>query len=144
MLYTLIFVSNTTCFSSSASFRFYFLLFFKKRLIITLFACRCYIIKVLCIFLSYRKVSVKFVVFETHVFSLVKSSVQRPFRLLLLLLQLGSINKFSVCFVTHKNNTHAHLSMIPLRTWDWSWWLVCVCLSVIMCIDFRSLSLPNR
>lgn len=74
-----------------------------------------------------------FVVFETHVFSLVKSSVQRPFRLLLLLLQLGSINKFSVCFVTHKNNTHAHLSMIPLRTWDWSWWLVCVFVCLWLC-----------
>lgn len=147
VLYTRIFFSNTTCFSSSASFRCYFLLFFKKRLI----KLRCLLADVISLrygVFSYRiKVSVKFCCFwNSCLLSVVKSSVQRPFRLLLCCCCSLALSISFQFFVTHKNNTHAHLSMIPLRTWDRSWWLVCmcVCLSVIMCIDFRSLSLPNR
>lgn len=148
MLYTLFFFSNTTWFSSSASFRYNFLLFFKKRLI----TLRCLLADVISLrygVFSYRiKVSVKFCCFwNSCLLSVVKSSVQRPFRLLLCCCCSLALSISFQFFVTHKNNTHAHLSMIPLRTWDRSWWLVCmcVCLSVIMCIDFRSLrSLPNR
>lgn len=72
-------------------------------------------------------------VFETHVFSLVKSSVQRPFRLLLCCCCSLALSISFQFFVTHKNNTHAHLSMIPLRTWDRSWWLVCVFVCLWLC-----------
>lgn len=97
------------------------LFFFKKRLIITLFACSCcwFISLRYCVF-SYRiKVSVNFVVFETHVLSLVKSSALRLFFRLLPLAAAAWLLSLSIrfqFFVTHKNNTHAHLSRIS-RTW---------------------------
>lgn len=127
------------------------LFLFKKRLIITLFACFCcwFISLRYCVF-SYRiKVSVNFVVFETHVLSLVKSSALRLFSVLPLaaaawLLSLSISFQF---FVTHKNNTHAHLSRIS-RTWALCFFFFlliggCVCVCVIMCIDFRSLLIAN-
>lgn len=127
------------------------LFFFEKRLIITLFACSycCWFISLrYCVF-SYRfKVSVNFVVFETHVFSLVKSSILRLlFRFCYrLLLQPGgsSLSISFQFFVTHKNNTHAHLSMIP-RTWALCFFFLIggLCVCVIMCIDFRSLLITN-
>lgn len=124
--------------------------FFKKRLIITLFTCSCFRFISLryCVF-SYRiKVSVNFVVFETHVFWLkvlfcAFFSVLLPFAAAAWLLSLSISFQF---FVTHKNNTHAHLSKIS-RTWALCFFFFLLiggwCVCVIMCIDFRSLLIAN-